>query len=174
MTAPTTERARPSARDLASYLVALRPILAGATDARRLWVRRIGVVMADARQGDPLQAANAAGQMGRDSLTTFRDCRLRVERLKPPHGCAECQRALTHWLDKLIGACELLVTAGRNGQLRSIQEAQELLAESRFYAQRFNAEYARLLVQLRQRVAAAGARPRPRGQVGRAVERSAV
>jgi hypothetical protein len=161
-----------SARDLASYLVALRPILAGATEARRVWVKRIGVVMADLRQGNTPRASDAAGQTGRDALTTFRDCQLRVERLRPPEGCLGCQRALVRWLEKLIAAGEALVATGRTGQLRGVFEAQELLADSRVHAQRFNAEYARLIADLRQRVAAAERRPRARGRI--AADRSTV
>jgi hypothetical protein len=161
-----------SARDLASYLVRLRPILAGATEARRVWVRRIAVLTADARRGDPVGMTGAASGMGRDTLTTFRSSRAQVERLRPPRGCAECHRALVQWLDKLIAACEALVAVGRTGQLHGIHEAQELLADSRFYAHRFNAEYARLVGELRQRVAAAGSRTRPQTRRIRPVERS--
>ncbi|HEV8636510.1 MAG TPA: hypothetical protein VG370_20000 [Chloroflexota bacterium] len=172
--AQTARLARaPSARDLASYLVALRPILLGATEARRVWVRRIGVLMEDARRGDRAQVASAAGTMGRETLTTFRNSRLRVEQLRPPRGCGECHRALVQWLEKLITACELLAAVGRTGLLEGIHEAQEVLADSRIHAHRFNAEYGRLVGELRRRVAAAGARPR-RGQTRavRAVARS--
>ena len=165
-------RASSSARELASYLVALRPILAGATDARRVWVKRIGILLEDARRDDPARVASVASQMGRDTLTTFRNSRLKIERLRPPRGCAECHHALVQWLEKLIAACEALVAVGRSGQLRGIHEAQGLLADSRFHAHRFNAEYARLVGELRQRVAAAGSRTRSQGRLGRAAERS--
>jgi hypothetical protein len=147
---------------VARYLVALRPILIGATEARRAWVRQIGVLLEDGRHGDPGRIASAAGKMGRETLSTFRDSRIRVELLRPPSGCGECHQALLHWIEKLIAACEVLAKVGRTSNLTGIHDAQDILADSRAHAHRFNAEYARLVGELRERVAAAGAR-RSRG-----------
>ena len=49
-----------SAREVAAYLVALRPILSSATEARRTWVKRIGALMEDARNGNGAQLARSA------------------------------------------------------------------------------------------------------------------
>ena len=162
-----TERpaARASAREVAAYLVALRPILSSATEARRGWVKRIGVLMEDARRGNPSMVARSASALGHAPTGTFRTGRSRLEALKPPRSCAECHRALALWLDKLVAACDLLIEVGRTGNLARIRETQTLLAESRAHAHRFNAEYARLVHDLRRRVATATrqpAKPRPR------------
>jgi hypothetical protein len=161
-----------SAREVASYLVALRPILSSATEARRTWVKRIGVLMEDARKGNAAQVTRSAGSIGHDTAGVFRSGRARLEQMKPPRTCADCHRSLALWLDKLVKACELLIEVGRTGNLARIRETQELLAESRAHAHQFNAEYARLVGDLRQRVAAAARQPQP-GRVSRPAPRSA-
>jgi hypothetical protein len=161
-----------SAREVASYLVALRPILSSATEARRTWVKRIGVLMEDARKGNDAQVARSAASIGQNTAGTFRGGRARLDQLKPPRGCAECHRALLLWLEKLVAACDLLIDVGRTGNLARIRETQELLAESRAHAHQFNGEYARLVGDLRQRVAAAG-RQQQQGRSQRRAPRSA-
>src|SRR5688500_17844335 len=106
-----------SAREVAAYLVALRPILSSATEARRTWVKRIGVLMEDARKGNGAQVARSAASIGNDTAGTFRSGRARLEQLKPPRGCAECHRALVLWLEKLVAACDLLIEVGQSGNL---------------------------------------------------------
>ena len=161
-----------SAREVASYLVALRPILSSATEARRTWVKRIGVLMEDARKGNAGLVTRSAGSIGQDTVGTFRTGRARLEQMKAPKTCAECHRALALWLDKLVAACDLLIEVGRTGNLARIRETQQLLAESRAHAHHFNAEYARLVGDLRQRVAAAGRQPQT-GRVTRPAPRNA-
>jgi hypothetical protein len=161
-----------SAREVAAYLVALRPILSSATEARRTWVKRIGVLMEDARKGHAGQVARSAAGIGQDTAGTFRSGRSRLAQLKPPRGCTECHRALLLWLEKLVGACDVLIEVGNTGNLARIRETQELLAESRAHAHQFNGEYARLVGDLRQRVAAAGRQPQP-GRAMRPSPRSA-
>jgi hypothetical protein len=168
----TDRRDGASAREVAAYLVALRPILASATEARRTWVKRVGVLMEDARKGNGAQVARSAASIGHDTAGTFRHGRSRLELLKPPRGCGECHRALLLWLEKLVAACDLLIEVGHSGNLARIRETQELLTESRAHAHQFNGEYARLVGDLRQRVAAAG-RQQQQGRAQRPAPRRA-
>ncbi len=150
-------------REMARFLVDLKPILGSATDARRTWVRRIGILMEDARKGNPAMLAAAAGSIGREYTPTFRSARDRIDRIAAPKGALECHRALSLWLDKLVQSGELLIEVGSSGNVNRIREIQELLAEGRAHAVRFNEEYLRLISNLRARVAELSSRRREDG-----------
>lgn len=145
-------------RAVAAYLVALRPILGHATQTRQTWVKRIGLLMADTRLGNPSLIAQQAGQIGRENGAAFRDAQRAVDRLKPPADCAECHSALSNWLNKLVQSCDVLAEMGRTGDLKRMKETQQLLSEGRGHAQAFNDEYARLCRVLREHVSAVRAR----------------
>jgi hypothetical protein len=158
-----------SPQRIASYLIALRPILGHAMQGWDTWTRRIGVLMEDVRHGSPSLVAFGAGRIGREQAATFRAARSQLERLQPPPSCELCQHALTRWLDSLIEACEILMAVGASGDPRRIREVRDHLAAGRVHARSFNGEYARLAEELRERVAAArsaptGARPRRASQ----------
>jgi len=147
-------------REMARFLVDLKPILGSATDARRTWVRRIGILMEDARKGNPAILAAAAGSIGREYTPTFRSARDRIDRITAPKGALECHRTLSRWLDKLVQSGELLIEVGSSGNVNRIREIQELLAEGRAHAVRFNEEYLRLISNLGARVAELSSRRR--------------
>lgn len=144
-----------SARSIARYLVALRPLLADACAIRNEWVRRLGLLIAEVRSGDTLRITRGAGQLGRDYLPQFRHVRSRIDTLMPPPECNVCQQAVRAWTEALERSCEALDSIGRTGQLDGLRTAQDRLADARSYAHRFNDEYARLTEELRQRVAIA-------------------
>lgn len=125
-------------------------------------MRRIGILMEDARRGNATALTASASSTGRDYVNIFRSARERVDRITPPRGCSECHRALARWLDKLIAACELLVEVGISGNVSRIRETQGILAEGRVHATRFNEEYAGLIKDLREKVATLSARQRER------------
>jgi hypothetical protein len=145
-------------RAVAAYLVALRPILGHATQTRQSWVKKIGLLMADTRLGNPQLIAQQAGQIGRENGASFQDAQRALERLKPPMECSECHVTLSNWLAKLVQSCDVLVEIGRTGDLKRMKETQRLLTEGRGYAQAFNDEYARLCQVLREHVSAVKAR----------------
>ena len=144
-----------SPQRIARYLVSVRPILGRAMQGWDTWVRRIGVLMEDVRHGNPGLVAHGAGRIGREQAAIFRDARSQLERVEPPPACAACQKALVRWLDSLIDACEVLIVVGASGDPARIRETGEHLAAGRVQARSFNAEYARLAADLRERVAAA-------------------
>jgi hypothetical protein len=144
-----------SLRAVASYLVQLRRPLNKATQARKSWVHRIGVLMEDARRGNPLTITQSAGQIGRELGVTFREAREDLHRLTPPLGCNGVHTALDKWLDRLVASCDLLVEVARVGDMRRLRDTQALFAEGRRHAHQFNEEYARIVTELRTRVAAA-------------------
>src|SRR5213595_2690389 len=113
MARSSRERGLSQARAVAAYLVALRPILVTATQARQAWVKRIGVLMADMRMGNPQLIAQQAGQIGRDHGTSFREAERALDRLKPPVECSGCHGSLVAWLSKLTQSCDVLVDIGR-------------------------------------------------------------
>jgi hypothetical protein len=173
-TAPSSPRA------IAAYLVALRPTLAASLLARQEWVRRMGVLMEDARRGNAATVAAGAGRLGGEFGARFRDGVAALSRLTPPPACAVCHRESMRWLERLVEGCDVLVRVGRTGALVELRRAQELFAESRGHARAFNIEHARVVGDLRARVRelrslqprprAVGARPpaprrRPAGRV---------
>ena len=159
-----------SLRDVAAYLTGLRPVLVEALQGRQSWVRRIGVLLEDARHGNATLVAQAAGRVGKEQVSQFRQCRQQLERLHPPLECQECHAAMASWLDQLINVCEVLIGAGQTGDLRRLRETQEMLADSRTYARRFNSEYTRVVSDLRTRVVEAQ-RERARNERRRAANR---
>jgi hypothetical protein len=155
-----TARDDETPRAIAAFLVELRGPLAEATHHRKLWVERIGVLMEDARQGNPLTITQTAGQIGREYGGIFRRIHERVGRLHAPATCTGVHRALARWLAKLIEACDLLASVARCGDIYRLRETQGLVAEGRQHAHVFNEEYARLVAVLREQVAQRQPAPR--------------
>jgi hypothetical protein len=144
-----------SARAIARYLIGLRPILHDACAVRNDWVKRLGVLIDEARSGDVSRVSRGAGQLGRDFGDQFRNVRSRIDLLAPPPECDVCQAAVRAWAAALMTSCDALNNVGRTGQLQGLRVAQERLADARTQAHRFNDEYARLATDLRRRVATA-------------------
>jgi hypothetical protein len=149
--APSAPR-HASPRAVALYLVGLRPALGSALLARQEWVRRMGVLMEDARRGNTSVVANGAGRLGAEFGSRFRDSLAALSGLTPPPSCAQCHRDATQWLARLVEGCDVLVRVGRTGTLIELRRAQELFAESRDHARAFNAEHARIMSELHARV----------------------
>jgi hypothetical protein len=150
------------ARGVATYLVSLRPVLRAATETRQLWVKRVGVLMADTRHGNRALIQQQAGQIGRDHGNQFRDVQRMLVHLRVPRECSTCHRELDHWLARLVQSCEVLAEIGRDGELTRLRETQRLLTEARAHAHSFNAEYARLCEVLRDHVRTASIRAKGR------------
>jgi len=138
-TAPTDA----TPRAVATYLLELRGPLAEATHHRQLWVQRIGSVMEDARQGNPLTITQSAGQIGREHGANFRRVRASLDQLSPPPSCVGVHGALRRWLANLIESCDLLVSVAREGDIRRLAETESLFSDGRRHAHTFNQEYAR-------------------------------
>jgi len=153
-----------SPRAVAVYLLQLRPLLTEAIALRRGLVRGIGRLLAAANEGHSLGVALAAGRVGGEHVGPFRQVQRGIGRLAPPPSCARCHRAVVGWLEAQIAACELLVEVRRSGALARLPETQWRLADGREQGRRFNAEYARLVADLRARVDAARRRRRHPGR----------
>jgi len=154
------------ARAVATYLVSLRPVLKSATETRQVWVKRIGLLMADTRHGNPALIQQQAGQIGREHGSAFRGAQAQLERLKPPRECSQCHQQLDSWLTKLVMSCDVLAEIGRGGNLKRLRETQSLLTDARAYAHAFNTEYARLCDALREHVNVVSSRQRERKSAG--------
>jgi hypothetical protein len=141
-------------RAVAAYLVDLRGPLGDATQYRKAWVQRIGVLMEDSGGAHPLTITQTAGQIGREHGANFRRVRAGFARLRPPPGCTAVHGAFGRWLDKLIEACDLLRSVARSGDIQRLRETQDLFSEGRRHAHVFNEEYARVVDELRQQVSA--------------------
>ncbi len=142
-----------SPRAVAAYLISLKPVLTGATDTRQQWVRRIGLLMADTRYGNATSLAHAAGAIGREHISSFRETRRNLDRLRPPPTCQTCHLALAGWIDRLVESSDVLIEIGQTLELKRLRETQDLLMEARTFARQFNAEYAGLVANLRALVA---------------------
>lgn len=144
-----------SPKDIATFLVVLKPLVARAIEVRASWIKELGALFEEARQGNAAHVTSRAGRLGRDHVGLFRDVRTSVERCRPPEGCQEVQRAVVVWTDSLVKACEALIEVGNTGQLAGMQLAQRNVTEARHAARRFNSEYTRLLTELRVAVRSA-------------------
>jgi hypothetical protein len=141
-----------SPRAIADYLLALRPILADAVEARRVFIRQLGLLIEEARHGGRSAVAQSAGRIGREQGPIFQQLRVRVERVHSPPGCEDCQKLASLWLEKQNEACAVMDRVGMSGDPGKLRDAQQVLGEARAYAHRFNDEYARLAADLRRRV----------------------
>lgn len=152
---PDADPGMASPRDIARYLIMMKPLIARAIEVRQSWIRELGMLFEEARQGNAAQVTTRAGRLGRDHVGLFRDVRASCERYQPPAGCEELQRAVMSWIDGLVKACEALVEVGGSGQMVGMQVAQRNVTEARHAARRFNNEYQRLVTELRVAVRAA-------------------
>jgi hypothetical protein len=144
-----------SPREVARFLIGLKPIVARAIEVRQSWIKELGILFEDARAGNAAQVTSRAGRLGREHVGAFRDTRGMAERQKPPDGCQEIHRALMQWLDGLVKASEALIEVGATGHMAGLQVAQRHVTEARYSARRFNGEYTRLVTELRVAVRAA-------------------
>jgi hypothetical protein len=142
-------------RDVARFLVALKPIVARAVEVRQSWVRELGLLFEEARQGNEVQVVGRAGRLGRDHLVALREVRWAAESERPPEGCQDIHRSLMTWLDGLVRACEALIEVGTSGQIAGVNAVQRHVADARYAAKRFNGEYTRLVTELRVAVRSA-------------------
>jgi hypothetical protein len=140
-----------------SYLVAVRPVVAEATELRRGFIRDLGRLLHEVRLGDAHAIARSTGQLGSRGHAAFLEALLTLRRHRSPAACIECRDAASGWIQMHVEACEVMLQVGRSGDLKRLREAQALLAEGRVFARRFNAEYGHLTAALRAR-----ARRRPR------------
>lgn len=138
----------------AVYLKSLRLVLDEALEARRLLVRKLGGLMEEARTTHRGAVIQAIGRVGGDEAAALRRVRARLDGLAPPPACVPCHGAVAHWLDEMVAACDAMADVGRSGNLARLRETQEHLAASRADARTFNAEYERLVAELRRRASA--------------------
>lgn len=138
-----------SPKDIATYLIGMKPLIARAIEVRQSWIKELGMLFEEARQGNAQQVTTRAGRLGREHVGAFRDVRAIVVRGKPPDGCQEIQSAVVSWMDGLVKACEALIEVGNTGSLAGLQIAQRNVTDARHAARRFNSEYSRLVTELR-------------------------
>jgi hypothetical protein len=142
-------------REIARFLVQLKPMVARAIEVRASWIKELGLLFAEAQQGNAAQVTSRAGRLGREHVGSFREVRAAVERIPPPEGCQEIHRSVMVWTDSLVKACEALIEVGSSGHMAGMQVAQRNVTEARHAARRFNSEYNRLLTELRVAVRSA-------------------
>jgi hypothetical protein len=149
------ESAQATPREIARFLVAVKPMVARAIEVRASWIKELGLLFAEAQGGNAAQVTSRAGRLGREHVGAFRDVRSSVERVPPPEGCQEIHKSVLVWTDSLVKACEALIEVGNSGQLAGMQIAQRNVTDARHAARRFNSEYNRLLTELRVAVRSA-------------------
>lgn len=145
-------RSTASARAIVGYLRELRPALTSPRAVRRDWIRDVGLIIEEARTGDPIALSRRAGLLGHNTMPVFREARRRMADLYPPPECAALHEAIGAWIDRHVAACDALIRAEEQRSLRPLREVQEHLAEGRSWAGRFNAEYVRIREEVRQQV----------------------
>lgn len=155
---PATSRTAPpgTAKNVATYLKAVRALMDEAVSLRRFWIRQVGVLILEARTEPPDTVAPRAahcGEQHREHLTGVRD---RLQALPAPVGTDACHEAFLAWLDRQLHACTLLEEVGRTGDLAGLRTVQRVVAEGRGDTAAFAAAYAALVSNLKARVAARG------------------
>jgi hypothetical protein len=147
------ERARAHPRStpvvVVTYLRALRPDIARVTESRQLFIRRIGLLMEQVRQGDTAGFGEAAGAAGREAAADFRYARAALAARPAPPVCEGCLDAALTWIDMLIAAADVLAEIGMLDEPARLREVQALLAEGRAFSNRFRAQYEMIVQQLR-------------------------
>lgn len=158
------EREGPSEaiRPRAAYLKAARALLVEATESRRGWVRRVGILLQDARAKPPEMVAPNVAREGTEQREAFGEIRGRLLALVPPPSCARWQALAIEWLDVLDGACAEMTDTEPGTLIDKLRATQRKIAESRPLLERLQAEYARLVRELRQQIEAAQRGPRLR------------
>src|SRR5207244_7688888 len=66
--------------------------------ARREWIRDVGLLIEEARTGDPITLSRTAGQYGHNGITIFREARRRLSDLDPPPECEQLHQAIGEWI----------------------------------------------------------------------------
>lgn len=141
-------------RALVKYLLGLRDVITSAVEARRVFVRQMGLLIEQARNGNQQAIAQATGRIGREQVGYFREARTALQRLVPPAACEQCHEAVVGWVEMHVAACDVMMEVGSSGDLKRLHEAQNLLSEGRRFAARFNGEYQRLSAAVRARTEA--------------------
>jgi len=141
-------------RNVAGYLRAVRELMTEATTVRRSWIRQVGMLILDARTKPAEMVAPGAGRCGADQRELFAGIQVRLAQVAVPRPCEPCQDAFAAWLQKQLGACDLLEEVGRTGDVTTLRAVQRLLAESRGDTAAFNATYNALLISLKSQIEA--------------------
>jgi hypothetical protein len=143
-----------------TYLHEIRPLIAGVMQARRVWVREIGLLLEEARHTTPPAVAATAGEIGRTHLPELQMARASLLAHTPPRDCLPAHLAATGWLDAQIAAFEVMLDVGATGQVGQLRRVQPALAEGRRHAHRFNEEFVRVVDGVRSIVEVAARRRR--------------
>lgn len=151
-------RSTPAA--VAAHLRALRPTVGRVTESRQLFIRRIGTLMEQARQGETAGFGEAANAAGREAAADFRCARSELAARPVPVACEGCHEGALTWIDMLVVAADVLAEIGMLDDPARLREVQALLAEGRAFSNRFRAQYELLVQQLRAHVPARRARRR--------------
>jgi hypothetical protein len=149
---------------VAGYLRAVRASVARVTASRQQFIRRIGLLMVRVRQDDTDGFDEAASEIGREAAAAFRYVRAEVAARPTPAVCEGCHEALLTWIDMLIASADVTAEIGMLDDPTRLREVQALLAEGRLFADRFRAQYERLVAHLRAQLPT---RPRRRRQIPR-------
>ena len=138
-----------SPKVIANYLITLKPQVARALEVRQSWIKELGKLFEDVRQGSQPALTSRASRLGRDHVGPFREIRAMVEQQRPPEGCQEVFKAVFTWVDNMVKACESLIEVGNTSSLAGLQVTQGFVTDARLAARRFNSEYNRLVTDLR-------------------------
>src|SRR5581483_3415246 len=122
--APSAAPLPATPRNVAAYLRAVRELMTEATTLRRSWIRQVGVLILDARAKPPEMVAPGAAHCGAEQRELFAGIQLRLSEMSVPRGCDVCQESFVAWLDKQVGACDLLVEIGRTSDLLTLKTVQ--------------------------------------------------
>src|SRR5262245_41979591 len=107
---------------VANYLLAVKPVIAGAADTRRAFIRELGRLLLQVKLGDAQSLAGTTGELGTEGRETFRDAGLALERMHAPPLCLECQDAARGWVQMHVLACEVMIEVGKSGNLKGLRE----------------------------------------------------
>lgn len=139
------------ARDIAIYLLYLRPLVRRAVAGRTAWVNRVGAPMEDARLGSIEVVIAQSRVYARETSTYFRSLREDLAAVHVPRGCESCHEALTSWVLGHIESSEMLNTLANEQSFRRVRDLAEIFYRGRARVRDFNRLYADLVAEVRRR-----------------------
>ena len=134
---------------VAKYLMALRPYVSRAIEVRQSWIKELGLLFEEARQGNTRRSPRGPAASGASTSARSATSAPRSTAASPPRGAPRSQRSVVGWIDGMVKACEALIEVGNTGAMAGMQVAQRHVTEARHAARRFNSEYNRLVTEIK-------------------------
>jgi hypothetical protein len=145
-----------SPRAISRYLNSLKPLLAGGTDARGVWVRFLNEA---AQREDPVEAHAEAQQVALGQGQALDEARRTLAAVPVPPGLEDMHRSVGRWLKAVSDSCEVVFRSKPPLSSDTLARARQLVYEAGVEADDFNRHRTAVVESLQERPVSAQ-RPR--------------